>query len=211
MSTLGINNIFWRWLPLLAKATGRSLASLQTHGPVFDPATAPGVRIDFADGSCADFKRAFYVADEAEPLQIAVFTAHCGAHEFHLGPTDIVSCPTGAISRAASDWAQRVGALLVKAALASPAHSRAALAFEAGYLSALQVLSRYGAQQPAAHSERVLQEAAQALEWPVGSMGEAEYFLARQGTGEVGDSLAAGLLAWAHSLYAAAQKRTPAQ
>lgn len=77
-----------RWLPQLAERTGRPVASLKADGLGAGDFLPDGVRIDFDDGSLVHFRWAFWVEDAARPGKVAVFTEHCGYHEFSLSRDD---------------------------------------------------------------------------------------------------------------------------
>lgn len=79
-----------RWLPQLAQKTGRPVATLKVEG--LHPGDFPpgGVRIDYEDGSKVRFRWSFFVVDPARNGKLAVFTEHCGYHEFTLTPEDHV-------------------------------------------------------------------------------------------------------------------------
>jgi hypothetical protein len=76
-----------KWVRELALHLGRSEAELLERG--LDAADFKGeVSLGFEDGSRVYFRYAFCVRSEADPEQVAVFTEHCGYHEFFAGPDD---------------------------------------------------------------------------------------------------------------------------
>ncbi len=79
-----------RWLPQLAQKTGRPAATLKAEGLHSGDFPQGGVRIDFEDGSVVQFRWSFFVIDPARNGKVAVFTEHCGYHEFNLTSGDKV-------------------------------------------------------------------------------------------------------------------------
>jgi hypothetical protein len=85
-----------RWLPQLVAKLGRPAEELLGDGLTCSDFPSAGVRIDFADGSFVQFQYAFSVQhmDQGDlGPRVAVFTEHCGYHEFelygdedHIGP-----------------------------------------------------------------------------------------------------------------------------
>jgi hypothetical protein len=52
------------------------------------------VHVEFEDGTDLTFRHAFYVGEtpaDGNIHRVAVFTEHCGYHEFWLGPSDQIS------------------------------------------------------------------------------------------------------------------------
>ncbi|MYZ52118.1 hypothetical protein [Malikia spinosa] len=80
-----------RWLPQLSQKTGLPVATLKTEGLRAGDFPPAGVRIDFEDGSLVHFCWAFFVSDPARPRKVAIFTEHCGYHEFLLGSEDTIA------------------------------------------------------------------------------------------------------------------------
>lgn len=79
-----------RWLPQLAQKTGRPVATLKAEGLHAGDFPPGGVRIDFEDGSVVHFRWSFFVIDPTRNGKVAVFTEHCGYHEFTLTSEDNV-------------------------------------------------------------------------------------------------------------------------
>lgn len=79
-----------RWLPQLAQKTGRPVATLKAEGLNSGDFRPRGVRIDFEDGSVVQFRWSFFVTDPARNGKLAIFTEHCGYHEFSLTSEDKV-------------------------------------------------------------------------------------------------------------------------
>lgn len=79
-----------RWLPALESLSGLdgAMAVQDWVTRQFEPA---GVSIDFEDGSVVAFRWSFWIADPGDRSRVAVFTEHCGHHEFFLGPEDHIS------------------------------------------------------------------------------------------------------------------------
>jgi hypothetical protein len=76
-----------KWVRELALQLGRGESELLEHG--LDAGDFKGeVSLDFVDGSRVYFRYAFSVRSEADPEQVAIFTEHCGYHEFFAGPDD---------------------------------------------------------------------------------------------------------------------------
>jgi hypothetical protein len=79
-----------KWANELAERTGRSVVEIESEGLTagdFEPA---GIKISYEDGSVVAFRWAFLVRSSAEPGLVAIFTEHCGYHEFLLCPEDVV-------------------------------------------------------------------------------------------------------------------------
>lgn len=85
-----------RWKAALAKRLGRSEDEIVSEALVESDFPTSGVGIRFKDGSNLEFRNAFYVGyTSLVPTGggyisscVAVFTAHCGYHEFWIGPGD---------------------------------------------------------------------------------------------------------------------------
>ena len=90
-----------RWLPQLSQKTGLPVATLKTEGLRAGDFPPAGVRIDFEDGSLVHFRWAFFVTDQSR--RAAVFTEHCGYHEFLLGPEDVIAQVEQTV-RSTDDW-----------------------------------------------------------------------------------------------------------
>lgn len=89
-----------RWKVALSKHLGRSASQLIEHGLEATDFPKTGVRITFEDGSLVHFKRAFAIGLEnlADPKvvsgRVAIFSEHCGYHEFWVNPQDLVESAT---------------------------------------------------------------------------------------------------------------------
>jgi hypothetical protein len=79
-----------RWLPQLAQKTGRQVAPLKVEGLHSGGFPPGGVRIDFEDGAVVRFRWSFFVTNPARNGKLAIFTEHCGYHEFSLTSEDRV-------------------------------------------------------------------------------------------------------------------------
>lgn len=85
-----------RWKVALSKHLGRSANQLIDHGLEATDFPKTGVRIMFEDGSLVHFKRAFAIGLEnlADPKvvsgRVAIFSEHCGYHEFWISPQDLI-------------------------------------------------------------------------------------------------------------------------
>ena len=82
------------WQIALSKRLGRSAKEILENNLLATDFSDDSVHVQFKDGSDLMFKRAFYV--RAEPAEgaiyrVAVFTEHCGYHEFWIGPSDRIS------------------------------------------------------------------------------------------------------------------------
>jgi len=76
-----------RWMPQLLEKVERTEADLRSYGLQCSDFSSEGVRIDFQDGSFVQFQDAFHVVTKDEDgagRRVAVFTEHCGYHEFEL-------------------------------------------------------------------------------------------------------------------------------
>jgi hypothetical protein len=92
-----------RWLPQLAQKTGRPVATLKADGLNAGDFPMDGVCIDFEDGSRVHFRWAFFVTDPSRRGKVAVFTEHCGYHEFLLGFEDVIAEVEQPV-RSGDDW-----------------------------------------------------------------------------------------------------------
>lgn len=83
-----------RWKVALSSHLGRSASQLIDHGLELTDFPKTGVRITFDDGSLVHFKHAFIVGLEnlTGPTvvsgRVAIFSEHCGYHEFWVSPHD---------------------------------------------------------------------------------------------------------------------------
>ncbi|MDR2689694.1 MAG: hypothetical protein LBB76_08055 [Azoarcus sp.] len=74
------------WAPDLSLKLGRPVEVIRGKGlSAYDFPPSQRVRINFVDGSVAEFNYAFACIREKES-QVAVFTEHCGYLEFWLEP-----------------------------------------------------------------------------------------------------------------------------
>ena len=80
--------VLTRWLVHLHSHTKRSFQDLAADGLMASDFTYQTVSIQFEDGSVVSFHRAFFLTDEARPGIVAIFTEHCGYHEFLLTSAD---------------------------------------------------------------------------------------------------------------------------
>lgn len=92
-----------RWLPQLAQKTGRTVADLKAEGLRAGDFPPGGVRIAFEDDSRVHFRWAFFVTDPSRRGKVAIFTEHCGYHEFLLGSEDSIEQVEQAV-RSGDDW-----------------------------------------------------------------------------------------------------------
>lgn len=79
-----------KWADLLSSELNRPAADIRAHGlRATDFPAGHALRLEFADGSRILFKYAVYAVDE-QLGTLAVFTEHCGYHEFPAGGTTVV-------------------------------------------------------------------------------------------------------------------------
>jgi hypothetical protein len=83
------------WRTALSKHLGRSEDAILENSLLATDFSDSSVHIQFEDGSNLIFKRAFYLGGGEAPTdgsylshRVAVFTEHCGYHEFWIGPDD---------------------------------------------------------------------------------------------------------------------------
>lgn len=95
-----------RWLPELVAKLGRTEEALLTEGLWCTDFPFEGVRIEFEDGSLVQFPYAFAIE---KPIAggimrpVAVFTEHCGYHEFLVSHEEIISTATATSDPASAD------------------------------------------------------------------------------------------------------------
>ena len=83
-----------RWKLPLSQRTGRSEDAIVEDALLATDFPASSVHIVFEDGSELSFRRAFYLGEvekrkvDRTICRVAVFTEHCGYHEFWIGPDD---------------------------------------------------------------------------------------------------------------------------
>ena len=90
------------WQIAIAERLGRSAEAILEANLLEPDFSDSCVRIQFEDGSDLLFRRAFYVGEtpsDGAIHRVAVFTQHCGYHEFWLGPTDRISALANSGSR----------------------------------------------------------------------------------------------------------------
>ena len=76
--------IIENWTELLSQKLGRSASGILERGlSVHDFSSSKGVFIEFPDKSTCHFNHAFFVVDKNNEMA-AVFTEHCGYHEFNI-------------------------------------------------------------------------------------------------------------------------------
>ena len=84
-----------RWLPELVAKVGRTEEALRTEGLWCTDFPYEGVRIAFEDGSLVQFQYAFAIEkpDTGGGIMrpVAVFTEHCGYHEFLVAYEEVIS------------------------------------------------------------------------------------------------------------------------
>lgn len=74
------------WAIDLSAKLGRPIDEIRSEGlSAYDFSPSQNVKINFGDGSLAEFRYAFACIREKES-QVAIFTEHCGYLEFHLAP-----------------------------------------------------------------------------------------------------------------------------
>jgi hypothetical protein len=87
-------SILENWQKPLAKKLGRSAEDIIKNSLLETDFSDECVRIQFEDGSDLKFQRAFYLGEtpsDGSIHRIAVFTEHCGFHEFWIGPGSRIS------------------------------------------------------------------------------------------------------------------------
>lgn len=79
------------WQTALSKRLGRPAEVIVENGLLATDFSGAGVHISFEDGTDLTFRRAFYLGEtpsDGAIHRVAVFTEHCGYHEFRIGPDD---------------------------------------------------------------------------------------------------------------------------
>ncbi len=87
-------SILENWQKLLAEKLGRSAEDIVENSLLATDFSDESVCIQFADGSNLKFQRAFYLGKTPNDdliHRVAVFTEHCGFHEFWIGPGSRIS------------------------------------------------------------------------------------------------------------------------
>jgi hypothetical protein len=94
-------SILENWQKPLAEKLGRSAEDIVENSLQETDFSDESVRIQFADGSDLKFERAFYLGETPSDGSIhraAVFTEHCGFHEFWIGPGSRISATSTSTS-----------------------------------------------------------------------------------------------------------------
>ncbi len=87
-------SILENWKNPLAEKLGRSVKDIIENSLLETDFSDESVRIQFEDGSDLRFERAFYLGEtpsDGSIHRVAVFTEHCGFHEFWIGPGSRIS------------------------------------------------------------------------------------------------------------------------
>ena len=82
------------WQIQLSKKLGRSAEDIVEGNLLTTDFSNESVYVQFEDGTDLTFRQAFYVGEtpsDGAIHRVAVFTEHCGYHEFWLGPSDRIS------------------------------------------------------------------------------------------------------------------------
>lgn len=82
------------WQKPLAEKLGRSAEDIVENSLLATDFSDESVSIQFEDGSNLKFQRAFYLGETPNDdsiHRVAVFTEHCGFHEFWIGPGSRIS------------------------------------------------------------------------------------------------------------------------
>ena len=82
------------WQIALSKRLGRSAENIVENNLLATDFSDDSVHVQFEDGTDLTFRRAFYVGEtpaDGAIHRVAVFTEHCGYHEFWIGPSDRIS------------------------------------------------------------------------------------------------------------------------
>ena len=82
------------WQMALSKKLGRSAEDIVEGNLLATDFSNDSVHVQFEDGTDLTFRRAFYVGEtpaDGAIHRVAVFTEHCGYHEFWIGPRDRIS------------------------------------------------------------------------------------------------------------------------
>lgn len=97
-------SILENWKKPLAEKLGRSAKDIIENSLLETDFSDESVRIQFEDGSDLKFQRAFYLGEtptDGSIHRIAVFTEHCGFHEFWIGPGSRISATSTCAEREA--------------------------------------------------------------------------------------------------------------
>ncbi|MFZ4287524.1 hypothetical protein [Variovorax sp. HJSM1_2] len=82
------------WQASLSKRLGRPAENVVEDNLLAADFANSGVHVQFEDGSDLKFSRAFHVGEtpaDGNIHRVAVFSGHCGYHEFWIGPGDQIS------------------------------------------------------------------------------------------------------------------------
>jgi len=82
------------WQIALSKRLGRSAENIVEDNLLATDFSNDSVHVQFEDGTDLTFRRAFYVGEtpaDGATHRVAVFTEHCGYHEFWIGPSGRIS------------------------------------------------------------------------------------------------------------------------
>ena len=80
------SEVLAEWATDLSLKLGRPVEAIRKEGlSAYDFSPSQNVKINFGDGSFAEFRYAFTCIREKES-QVAIFTEHCGYLEFWLAP-----------------------------------------------------------------------------------------------------------------------------
>jgi hypothetical protein len=82
------------WQIALSKRLGRSAENIVENNLLATDFSNDSVHVQFKDGTDLTFRHAFYVGEtptDGAIHRVAVFTQHCGYHEFWIGPSDRIS------------------------------------------------------------------------------------------------------------------------
>lgn len=82
------------WQISLSKRLGRSAEDIVEDNLLATDFSNDSVHVQFEDGTDLTFRRAFCVGEtpaDGAIHRVAVFTEHCGYHEFWIGPSDRIS------------------------------------------------------------------------------------------------------------------------
>jgi len=82
------------WQTALSKRLGRSAVNIVENNLLATDFSNDIVRVQFEDGTDLMFRRAFYLYESSavgSSRLVAVFTEHCGYHEFWIGSSDRIS------------------------------------------------------------------------------------------------------------------------
>lgn len=95
-------SILENWQKPLSKKLGRSAKDIIEKNLLATDFSDESVRIQFEDGSDLRFQRAFYLgetSDDGAIHRVAVFTEHCGYHEFWIGSGSRISASSTSEAR----------------------------------------------------------------------------------------------------------------